>query len=254
MYITADDGVRLHYDDRGSGPPVVMIHGAAGSGMSFDRLAPCLQDGFRTVTVDLRGLSRSDRVEGMSPTAWCDDTVAIADSLGLEAFHLVGCSLGARIAARIAHDRADRVVSLSVDAPLLSVARSASSSLNRRFEDLDHATPEDLEKWQRYHGEDWRRAVSFYGRARNNSELQAHLTVRPWLSDLTLPTLITRGDVDDAVHPLAHCVEWHAAHPASWLWIAPGTGFSLTQRRRTRSPTFFDGSSWKRPHSGWRPE
>jgi len=123
------------------------------------------------------------------------------------------------------------VLTLSVDAPLLSVAQGASTSLNRRFEDLDHATPEDLEKWQRYHGENWRQAVSFYGRIRNNADLQEHLTIRPWLSELTMPTLITRGDVDDTVHPLVHCVEWHGAHPASWLWIAPGTGFSLTQRR-----------------------
>jgi len=231
VYFTADDGVRLHYDDRGTGPPVVMIHGAAGSGMSFDPLAHCLQDGFRTVTVDLRGLSRSDRVDAIAATAWCDDTLAIADFLGLDTFHLVGCSLGARIGARIARDHRERVLSLSVDAPLLSVATTASSSLNRRFEDLDHATPEDLEKWQRYHGEDWRRAVTFYGRVRNDAQLQAHLTVRPWLAELDLPTLITRGDVDDAVHPLAHCTEWHAAHPGSWLWIAPGTGFSLTQRR-----------------------
>jgi pimeloyl-ACP methyl ester carboxylesterase len=231
VHLTAEDGVRLYFDDRGAGEPVVMIHGAAGSGMSFDRLARCLETDFRVLTVDLRGLSRSDRVEAISATAWCDDTVAIADSLGLRAFHLVGCSLGARIAARIAHDSADRVISLTVDAPLLSVSAAAGSSLNRRFEDLDNATSEDLEKWTRYHGDDWRRAVSFYGRARGNAALQAHLTVRPWLSDLTVPTLITRGDVDDAVHPLAHCTEWHAAHPAWWLWIAPGTGFSLTQRR-----------------------
>ena len=231
MYFTAQDGVRLYFDDRGEGASVVMIHGAAGSGMSFDRLARCLESEFRVLTVDLRGLSRSDRVEGISATAWCDDTVAIADSLGMEAFHLVGCSLGARIAARIAHDSADRIISLSVDAPLLSVSAAAGRSLNRRFEDFDNATSEDLEKWMRYHGDDWRRAVSFYGRVRTNVELQAHLTVRPWLSELTMPTLITRGDVDDAVHPLAHCIEWHAAHPASWLWIAPGTGFSLTQRR-----------------------
>jgi len=231
MYFTAHDGVRLYFDDRGSGSPVVMIHGAAGSGMSFDRLVDCLRDDFRTVTVDLRGLSRSDRVEAMSPTAWCDDTLALADSLGLAGFHLVGCSLGARIAARIARDNPARVLSLAVDAPLLSVAETASSSLNRRFEDLDNATPEDRQKWQRYHGDDWRRAVSFYGRVRNDRRLQAHLTVRPWLAELRLPTLITRGDVDDMVHPLAHCIEWHAAHPASWLWIAPATGFSLTQRR-----------------------
>lgn len=231
MYLKAHDGVRLYYDDRGSGPPVVMIHGAAGSGMSFDGLVDCLHDDFRTVTLDLRGLSRSDRVDTVSATAWCDDTVAIVDALGIQKFHLVGCSLGARIAARIAHDHASRVITLAVDAPLLSVAEAASSWLNRRFEDLDSATPDDLTRWQRFHGEDWRRAVSFYGRARNNLDLQAHLTVRSWLQELRLPTLITRGDVDDAVHPLAHCSEWHTANPASWLWIEPATGFSLTQRR-----------------------
>jgi pimeloyl-ACP methyl ester carboxylesterase len=230
MYFFAQDGVRLHFDERGSGPPVLMIHGAAGSGMSFDPLAACLQDTFRVVTVDLRGLSRSDRVEALSPTAWCDDVLAIADFLGHETFHLVGCSLGARVAARLARDERERVISLSVDAPLLSVAQAASVSLNRRFEALDDAAPEDVEKWRRYHGEDWRRAVSFYGRVRNEPQLQEHLTVRPWLSELTLPTLITRGDIDDAVHPLAHCIEWHAEHPKSWLWIAPNTGFSLTQR------------------------
>jgi pimeloyl-ACP methyl ester carboxylesterase len=231
MYFTTHDGVRLHFGDSGTGPAVVMIHGAAGSGMSFDRLVDCLRDDFRTVTVDLRGLSRSDRVDAISKTAWCDDTLAIADFLGLADFHLVGCSLGARIAARAARDNPARVLTLAVDAPLLSVGETASSSLNRRFEDLDNATPDDREKWQRYHGDDWRRAVSFYGRVRNDRQLQAHLTVRPWLSELRLPTLITRGDVDDMVHPLAHSIEWHAAHPASWLWIAPATGFSLTQRR-----------------------
>lgn len=208
-----------------------MIHGAAGSGMSFDLLAEQLQAEFRVVTVDLRGLSRSDRVDEIGATAWCDDVVAIADFLGLHTFHLVGCSLGARIGGRIARDHVGRVLSLAVDAPLLAVAKGASSSLNRRFEDLDHASAEDLAKWQRYHGADWRRAVSFYGRIRNDAQLQEHLTIRPWLPELTLPTLITRGDIDDTVHPLTHCSEWHGAHQASWLWISPGTGFSLTQRR-----------------------
>ncbi len=231
MYYTATDGIRLYFDDRGKGQPVLLIHGAAGSGMSFGPLAEQLKKDFRVVTVDLRGLSRSDRVETISATAWCDDVVGVADFLGIDAFHVIGCSLGARVGGRIARDRPDRVLSLAVDAPLLEVARGADDSLNRRFEDLDHAIREDLERWQLYHGEDWRRAVSFYGRVRNNPDLQGHLTIRPWLSELTLPTLITRGDIDDPVHPLAHCIEWHAAHPTSWLWIAAGTGFSLSQRR-----------------------
>lgn len=230
MYYTASDGVRLYFDDHGSGEPVLMIHGAAGSGMSFDSLANELERDFRVVVVDLRGLSRSDRVDGVGSTTWCDDTLGIADFLGLDQFHVLGCSLGARVGGRMARDHRDRVLSLAVDAPLLEVAQGADDSLNRRFEDLDHPAKDDLDKWQRYHGDDWRSAVRFYGRIRNDLELQKHLTIRPWLPELTLPTLITRGDIDDKVHPLAHCIEWHSVHPGSWLWIEAGTGFSLTQR------------------------
>jgi pimeloyl-ACP methyl ester carboxylesterase len=236
---TASDGVKLYYEDRGEGEAVVLIHGAAGSGKSFDALAADLEPDFRAIAVDLRGLSRSERVESVSGTAWCDDTVALVDFLGLQRFHLIGCSLGARIASRVAHDCPARVISLSVDAPLLSVAEAASATLNRRFENFDNATPEDLERWTRFHGEDWRTAVAFYGRVRNDPELQAHLTVRPWLPSLTLPTLITRGDIDDMVHPLAHAEEWHRAHPGSWLWVAPDSGFSLTQRRATEFGAVF---------------
>lgn len=232
MYFTAQDGVRLYYEDRGAnGDTVVMVHGAAGSGMSFDPLAQQLRNDFRVITVDLRGMSRSQRVEDVSATAWCDDTIGILDSAGVQAFHLVGCSLGARIGGRIARDYPNRVRTLAVDAPLLSATSGASASLNRRFEDLDHAKPEDLEKWQRYHGETWRDAVRFYGRVRNKPDLQEHLTISPWLASLTVPTLISRGGIDDVVHPLDHCIEWHRAHPkSSWLWIAPGIRFSLTQR------------------------
>ena len=61
--------------------------------------------------------------------------------------------------------------------------------------------------------------------------LQEHLTLRPYLSSIDLPTLITRGDIDDDVHPLSHAIEWHAARPSSWLWIAAGTAFSAAQNQ-----------------------
>jgi pimeloyl-ACP methyl ester carboxylesterase len=122
-------------------------------------------------------------------------------------------------------------MSLSVDAPILAIETPGDGQLNSRFSDPDNASEEDVTRWQLFHGDDWRDAVLFYWNARNNPDLQAHLTLRPRLSELDLPTLITRGDIDDNVHPLSHAFEWHCAHPQSWMWIAPGAGFSLTQRR-----------------------
>jgi pimeloyl-ACP methyl ester carboxylesterase len=231
MYFTASQNVQIYYEDVGSGAPVVMIHGAATSSKVYDGLASRMVAQFRCIRLDLRGLGRSDRVDVVSPTAWCDDTMALMDHLGVSKAHLLGCSLGARIAGRLVLDYPERFETLTVDAPLVAVAQAANSQLNTRFSNLDNPAPTDRIRWQNFHGEDWRDAVSFYFRARNDPALQEHLTLRPYLASMTLPTLITRGDIDDHVHPLSHAIEWHAARPSSWLWIAPGTAFSAAQNQ-----------------------
>lgn len=231
MYLQAKDGVRVYFDDIGAGPPVVIVHGAASSSKAYDALATRMVERFRCIRLDLRGLGRSDRVDSVTPTAWGEDVLALMDHLEIEKSHVFGCSLGARIVGRLALDHPERFETLSVDAPLVAVAQAASSDLNKRFTNLDDPTPVDRMRWRNFHGEDWRDAVSFYFRARNEPDLQEHLTLRPHLASISLPTLITRGDIDDAVHPLAHAVEWHAASPGSRLWIAPGCPFSAAQNR-----------------------
>lgn len=231
MYFTAADKTEIYYDDVGSGAPVVMVHGAATSSKVYDGLASAMVARFRCIRLDLRGLGRSDRVEAISPTAWCDDTMALMDHLGIEKAHLLGCSLGARIAGRLVLDHPGRFETLTVDAPLVAVAQAANSRLNTRFKNLDNPAPVDRVRWQNFHGADWQDAVSFYFQARNDPALQEHLTLRPYLASIDLPTLITRGDIDDDVHPLSHAIEWHAARPSSWLWIAAGTAFSAAQNQ-----------------------
>jgi len=232
VYFNAKDGVRIYFEDTGSGPPVVMLHGAATSHKTYDGLTSRLVARFRCIRLDLRGLGRSDRVAAVSSTAWCEDTLALMEHLDIEHAHLLGCSLGARIAGRVVLDNPERFLTLSVDAPLVAVAQAASTKLNTRFTNLDNPSELDRVRWRNFHGDDWRDAVSFYFRARNDPALQEHLTLRPHLSTITTPTLVTRGDVDDDVHPLAHAVEWHAACPTtSWLWIAAGTAFSAAQNR-----------------------
>lgn len=227
--LAAADGASIYFEERGQGPAVVLIHGAASSARSFDALIPILSAQFRTIALDLRGLGRSSRVENMEPTAWTSDLVGLLDHLELDQAHLIGRSLGARVAGRVALDHRDRVASLTVDAPILGVAESADAALNDRFSKPRDAAQES--RWRWVHGDDWRDAVAFYARARRDAALQQHLTLRPRLAELTLPTLIARGDLDDVVHPLDHAIEWHRAHPQSKLWIAPNTGFSVSLAR-----------------------
>lgn len=232
MYFSAKDGVRIHFEDTGSGPPVVMVHGAATSAKVYDGLTSRMVARFRCIRLDLRGLGRSDRVETVSPTSWGEDVLALMDHLAIDKAHLLGCSLGARIAGRLVLDEPGRFYTLTADAPLVAVAQAADSRLNTRFANLDNPSPVDRIRWQLFHGDDWKDAVSFYFQARNDPALQEHLTLRSRLSEISTPTLVTRGDIDDDVHPLAHAIEWHAACPAtSWLWVAAGTPFSAAQNR-----------------------
>jgi pimeloyl-ACP methyl ester carboxylesterase len=220
----------VYYEEAGTGPAVLLLHGAASSLRSFDALTPRLAERFRTISLDFRGTGRSSRVTKVTPTMWCDDVIALLDDLGIDQIHLIGRSLGARVAGLLALDRRDRVASLTVDAPMLGVSESADAALNDRFT-KPPSDPTQANRWRWLHGVDWQEKVAFYGQARQDQALQQYLTIRPRLAELTLPTLITRGDKNDAVHPLDHAIEWHHAHPKSQLWIAPDCRFAATLDR-----------------------
>ena len=53
--IEVEPGVTMHYEDRGTGSPVVFIHGWGGSGDAWDYQVLDLAPSHRCITVDLRG-------------------------------------------------------------------------------------------------------------------------------------------------------------------------------------------------------
>ena len=114
---------RMHYVDlaRGTGPPVVMVHGYADSSYSFhENVRPLLAAGFRVIVLDLPGLGRSS-IPG-KPYVYSVENQArqvlrLADRLGLERFHLVGHSMGGGIALYLAWRHAGRLRSVVAVAP-----------------------------------------------------------------------------------------------------------------------------------------
>ena len=117
------NGVRLRYVEQGSGPAIVLMHGLTGT---LDRhfiangvFATLAQD-HRAIAVDLRGHGKSDKPH--QPNAYGDemarDVVRLLDHLKIERAHVLGYSLGAMIAGRLATMHPERVVSLAYVASL----------------------------------------------------------------------------------------------------------------------------------------
>ena len=63
-YVTANDGVRLHYDEAGAGKAVVLIHGGGLSNVWWDRNLPDLSRRFHVIAPDTRGCGRSQHPLG----------------------------------------------------------------------------------------------------------------------------------------------------------------------------------------------
>jgi pimeloyl-ACP methyl ester carboxylesterase len=93
MPVAAD----LHYEERGSGPPLILSHGVIESSRSFVPLAERLAQRFRTIAYDARGRGRSPGSPS-SLARLAEDVAALAGELELGAFHHVGHSMGGRVA------------------------------------------------------------------------------------------------------------------------------------------------------------
>lgn len=113
------DGLRTFYLTVGSGHPVVMIHGGAPGVCSLVawklNMEPLAASGLCLYAFDQAGFGNTDNPADYSMDYRVTHARKFIDALGLERFHLLGNSMGAYIAARIALEdpRAGRLVLIS---------------------------------------------------------------------------------------------------------------------------------------------
>ena len=117
-FASSMDGTRIAYDVTGSGPALVLLHGAGKTRRDWHKTGYVerLKDVFTVITVDIRGTGESDVLTDLSDYAVdkvCADVVAVADACGAERFLLWGYSLGGHIGKQLAA-RTDRVGALAV--------------------------------------------------------------------------------------------------------------------------------------------
>src|SRR5579862_7068166 len=97
------NGVDLYYEEHGSGQPLVLVHGGLGSGEMFGPLLPTMAEGRRVITVDLQAHGRTADVDRpLRHESLGDDLAGLIEHLGLAQADVMGYSLGAGAALRLA--------------------------------------------------------------------------------------------------------------------------------------------------------
>ncbi len=97
-FVTANDGVRLDYEEKGRGKPLVLIHGWSCSGAFFRRNVEALAEDFRVVNLDLRGHGGSEKPDhGYRIHRLAKDVRDFLEALDLREATLLGWSMGASV-------------------------------------------------------------------------------------------------------------------------------------------------------------
>jgi pimeloyl-ACP methyl ester carboxylesterase len=125
FHTVATRRARLSVMEAGLGPPVLAIHGLGGTKGSFLPTIAAMAPQFRVIAVDLPGFGDSDKPIGASydPRFFAGAGIDLLDALGLDRAHVIGNSLGGRVALEIGLRQPDRVARLGLLAPSLAWRR-----------------------------------------------------------------------------------------------------------------------------------
>ena len=106
--------MRIAWEVRGEGPPLLLIHGLGYGRWGWGPLADLLAERFRVVLFDNRGIGGSEAPPGpYSARLMADDAVSVLDEAGIDRAHVLGTSLGGMVAQTLAVEapaRVDRLV------------------------------------------------------------------------------------------------------------------------------------------------
>ena len=116
--------IQLFYDDTGSGPPVVLLHGYPFNRTLWKDQVEALRDDYRVITPDLRGFGDSDASDGAATMSrMARDVAQLLDALEISSATIGGLSMGGYVVLAFYKQFASRVSGL-----LLADTRSQSDT------------------------------------------------------------------------------------------------------------------------------
>lgn len=251
-YATAADGVRLHYEEAGSGTPILFIHEFGGDCRAWEPQLNFFSRRHRCITYSARGYAPSDIPEDVaaySQAIAVSDALAVLDHLGIARAHIVGLSMGGFATLHFGLVAPDRALSLTIagagygaEKQYEEYFRGVSLEVADRFATLGAAAFSKTyalgASRVQFQNKDPRGWQAFADRLAQHSDIGAANTMRgvqalrPSIYDLeeqiracTLPALIMVGDEDD--HCLQPGIFMKRCLQASGLAVLPKTGHTL---------------------------
>jgi 3-oxoadipate enol-lactonase len=227
-------GVRLAYERRGTGSPLVLLHGYPLDHHLWDEVAPLLTDTFELILPDLRGFGESSTVDSFyTMEDIASDIAALLDHLEIEKTAMVGHSMGGYVALAFLRLYPERLTGLGLvstqvlaDAPdrrdgrYKSAAEVADKGIASVVETMTPKFTSDA-RLQEFARESMERQqpAGYIGALKAMAE---RLDSTPLLSSINIPVVIVHGDADllipldrarevKAALPNAHLVEIHGA-------------------------------------------
>jgi pimeloyl-ACP methyl ester carboxylesterase len=217
MYYNADSkGVKIYYQIRGEGDPLVLLMGFGADGNVWEKHVLEYEKHFKCIIIDNRGVGRSDQPEGPYTTKMmAADTAAVMDHAGISNARVAGISMGGAIAQELALNFKEKVGSLALISTWPKFDNYATSVYQNLKKLRMTSTPADfmelLQLWifaPPYYKHGLENLKEGQRTAANNKNPQSqygfegqldactHHDSVSRLAEIKVPTLITVGDMD----------------------------------------------------------
>jgi len=241
-HLTAN-GIDIAYTMEGSGPPLVLLHGASSSALEdWAQQRPLFRQSFTLYLPDARGHAgtRWDASAGWSRELLVEDLLAYVNGLGLDTFHLAGFSMGAMTALCFATRHPERLRSVIVAG--IDVEPEPRTSVARRMMDperIERDEPAWAAQLERRHGpvqgvDGWKHLM----RAMAAAVAAEPVLTAAELRNARAPILLAYGD-RDVWAPLEHIVALRRQLPDARLFVAPDS----THVVLIRQPALFNAAA-----------
>jgi len=230
----AVNGTVLHYEEQGSGEPLVLLHGGGGTALlHFKHEIPALAERYRVIAPDLRGYGRSSPPRDFPPGFYARDAAdmaALIQALGIAPAHLCGFSDGGIVALLLAADYPETARTLAVwgaEARILPQERAAWGPITDWRSWPDHIVQRFIEAQGPLN---WPGILERMLEGYNRELDTGGNIVADRLDRIRCPALIMHGDLDEVV-PVEHAYELSRAIRGARLRIFPGAKHALHRER-----------------------
>jgi 3-oxoadipate enol-lactonase len=121
--------VRLYYEVHGEGPAVVFVHGSGGHHAAWWQQVPRFARDHAVVTLDMRGFGNSDALDEYDSREFPGDILAVLDDAGIDRAVMVGQSIGAAAALKVAVAHPERAAGVVLAHSLGGIADEELAAL-----------------------------------------------------------------------------------------------------------------------------